>query len=304
MGDFIQFWIIGLGLATVRFAAPFVLAGLGGLFSERAGIVNIALEGMMVAGAFFAIYGSDVTGHGVGGLAVGVGAGMLLGLIHAVATVSLRADQIISGTALILIAAGLVNYLSVTLYPPPQGTPASVSRPPLIPLPGDEKISILVLAMFLAVAVTIFVVFRTPFGLRLRAVGEHPKAADTVGIDVYRMRYIAVIISGGLAGLAGAYVSFEVGSYTEGMIAGKGFIALAALIFGKWHPLGVLAASMLFGFSQALALRLPNVEAIPEALRAPELLTALPYLITVIALAGFVGRSVGPAAVGKPYVKG
>lgn len=304
MGDFVSVWIVGLGFATIRYATPFVLAGLGGLFSERAGIVNIALEGMMVAGAFFAIFGSDISGHWVGGILFGVLAGMVLGLLHAIATVTFKADQIISGTALILISAGLVNYLNITLYPAPEGTPANVSRPPTVPLPGGESLPLLVLVMFAAVALTSFIVFKTPFGLRLRSVGEHPKAADTVGIDVYRMRYVAVLISGGLAGFAGAYLSFDVGSYTEGMVAGKGFIALAALIFGKWNPWGVLGASLLFGGSQALADRLAGVAALPEALRAPELLTALPYVITIIALAGFVGRSVGPAAVGKPYVKG
>jgi general nucleoside transport system permease protein len=299
MGDFVEIWVLGLFAAAVRYATPLVLAGLGGLFSERAGIVNIALEGMMVAGAFFAIFGSDLTGHWLGGLLFGIAGGMLLGLLHAVATVTFRADQIISGTALILIAAGFVNYLNITLYPAPQGTPANVSRPPEI-----LGFGLLVPVMVGLVFLTIFVVFRTPFGLRMRAVGEHPKAADTVGIDVYRMRYIAVLISGAFAGLAGAYLSFDVGSYTEGMVAGKGFIALAALIFGKWNPVGVLGASLLFGGSQALADRLGSVSAIPEALRAPELLTALPYLITIVALAGFVGKSVGPAAVGKPYQKG
>jgi simple sugar transport system permease protein len=146
---------------------------------------------------------------------------------------------------------------------------------------------------------TAYIVFRTPFGLRLRAVGEHPKAADTVGINVYRTRYIAVIMSGVLAGLAGAYLSFDVGSYTQGMVAGKGFIALAALIFGKWRPWPTFAAAMLFGFAQALGDRLQN-----EFQISPELVTMLPYLITLIALAGFVGKSVAPAAIGKPYVKG
>ena len=300
MNQFVDIWVIGLAAAAIRYTTPLVLAGLGGLFSERSGIVNIALEGMMTAGAFFAIYGSDITGNWVGGIVCAVLAGMFFALLHALATVTFQADQIISGTALILIAAGLVNFLSISLYPASEGgTPADVSRP--IQILGFD---ILVFVTIGLVFLTAFVIFRTPFGLRLRSVGEHPKAADTVGINVYKMRYTAVLISGAFAGLGGAFLSFSVGSYTEGMVAGKGFIALAALIFGKWNPFGVLAASLLFGASQALADRLPNVTWLPDALATPDLLTALPYVITLIALAGFVGVSRPPAAVGKPYVKG
>jgi simple sugar transport system permease protein len=161
----------------------------------------------------------------------------------------------------------------------------------------------LVLLAAACVVGTWFVVFRTPFGLRLRSVGEHPRAADTVGINVFRMRYIAVLISGALAGIGGAFISYNVSSYTENMVAGNGFIALAALIFGKWRPVPVLLACLLFGFSQGLASRLSGVGWLPDALQSPELLNSLPYVITLVALAGFVGRSVPPAAVGKPYSK-
>ncbi len=289
MSQFIDVWIIGLGVATLTFAPPLIFAALGGLFSERSGIVNIALEGMMTAGAFFAIYLSAQTGNWVLGLVGAILAGMAFALVHAVATVTFQADQIVSGTAVILIAAGLVNFLNLTLFGP-QGSPAEISVPP-----KPFGISLLVPVAFASVAAAWFVVFRTPFGLRLRSVGEHPRAADTVGISPFRMRYIAVLISGGLAGICGAFISFNVSSYTENMVAGNGFIALAALIFGKWRPLPVMGACLLFGFSQGLASRLP--------FGSPELLSSLPYVITLVALAGFVGKSIPPAAVGKPYAK-
>jgi simple sugar transport system permease protein len=301
MSQFFDVWIIGLAVATLTYATPLVFAALGGLFSERSGIVNIALEGMMTAGAFFAIYLSVQTGSWVVGLIGGMLAGMAFGLLHAIATVTFQADQIVSGTAIILIAAGLVNFLNLTLFGP-QGSPAEVSTPPRIGI-GDFQFSVLVLLAAACVVGTWFVVFRTPFGLRLRSVGEHPRAADTVGIDVFRMRYIAVVISGALAGIGGAFISFNVSSYTENMVAGNGFIALAALIFGKWRPVPVLLACLLFGFSQGLASRLSGVAWLPDALQSPELLNSLPYVITLVALAGFVGRSVAPAAVGKPYSK-
>ncbi len=300
MEKFLDVWIFGLLAATLRYATPLTLAALGGMFSERSGVVNIALEGLMVAGAFFAIAGSAMTGSWIAGLIIGILAGAALSLIHAVASVTLRADQIISGTALILLAMGLVNFLNTTMYGA-QGTPPDISRVPSIPqgVPVIGGLSLLIGLMFALIAGAAFVLFKTPFGLHLRAVGEHPKAADTVGINVIKMRYTAVIISGAFAGLAGAYLSFDVGSYNENMIGGKGFIALAALIFGKWKPWGVFAASLLFGFAQAFGDRLQNQFQI-----SPELVTALPYIITIIALAGFIGKSVAPAAIGKPYVKG
>jgi simple sugar transport system permease protein len=190
----------------------------------------------------------------------------------------------------------LVNYFNLSIYGS-SGTPSDVSRVPEI-TDSFGGLNLLVPLTIGLVFLTSFVIFRTPFGLRLRAVGEHPRAADTVGIDVYRMRYIGVVLSGMFAGLAGAYVSFNVGSYTENMTGGAGFIALAALIFGKWNPFGALAASLLFGSAQALGTLLPDT-GIP-----PEVITSLPYVLTVVALAGFVGTSRPPAAVGKPYSKG
>jgi len=300
MSEFIDVWITGLGLATLTFSAPLIFAGLGGLFAERAGIVNIALEGMMVAGAFFAIYGSDLGGSWIVGLLLAILAGAAFAAIHAVATVTFHADQIISGTAIILVAAGLINFLNLSLFGP-EGAPPDISVPPKIPTVIFGDVSILVPLAFIAVAVSTYVVFRTPFGLRLRSVGEHPRAADTVGISVVKYRYVAVLISGALAGIGGAFISFNVSSYTENMVAGNGFIALAALIIGKWKPMGVLLASLLFGFTQGLSSRLSGVGWLPDAVKAPELLSALPYVITLVVLAGFVGKSIGPAAAGKPY---
>jgi simple sugar transport system permease protein len=298
MGDFLDVWVFGLLAATLRYATPLTLAALGGLFSERSGVVNIGLEGMMITGAFFAMFGSVTTGSWVGGIIFAVAAGAVLGLIHAFASVTLQADQIIIGTAIIIMAGGLVNYLNITIYGA-AGTPPDVSRVPVIPssVPLIGDLSLLIPVMLGLLVLTAFVIYKTPFGLHLRAVGEHPRAADTVGINVFKMRYIAVIISGAFAGLAGAYLSFDVGSYTENMSAGKGFIALAALIFGKWNPWGAFYASLLFGFAQALGDRLQKFG------MPPELVTSLPYVITIIALAGFIGKSVPPAAVGKPYVK-
>jgi simple sugar transport system permease protein len=296
-GGFFEVWIIGLFAATLRYATPLTLAALGGLFSERSGVVNIALEGLMLAGAFFAIWGSVTFHSWVAGLLCAILAGAGLAALHAMACINFNADQIISGTAIILLAQGLVNYLNISIYGA-AGTPAEVSRVPVLHLGILDDYSLLIPLTIGLIFLPSFVVFRTPFGLHLRSVGAHPRAADTVGITVTRMRWTGVLISGCFGGLAGAYLSFDVGSYTEGMSAGKGFIALAALIFGKWMPWGAFAASLLFGFSQALGDRLQSY-GIP-----PEIVTSLPYVVTVIALAGFVGKSVGPAAVGKPYVKG
>lgn len=294
--------------AMLRYATPLVFAALGGIVSERSGVVNIGLEGMMLMGAFFGIYGADVTGSWLPGLLIGMAAGGVLALVHAVFSISLRADQIVSGTAINLLAVGITGYLFVDRYGD-QGTPDNVSRAPDVTLPlvksipfvGDAigKANLLTwLALIGVVALTMFL-FRTPRGLRLRAVGEQPRAAETVGIPVLRTRYIAVVTSGVLAAMGGAYLSIAfLGSFNQGMTAGRGFIALAAVIFGNWRPYGALGAALLFGFSSALAQRLP---AFSES--GAVLFQALPYVLTLIAVAGVIGRSRPPAAVGQPYVK-
>jgi simple sugar transport system permease protein len=294
-----------LTAAMLRFATPLIFAGLGGLVSERAGVVNIALEGMLIMGAFFAAFGADKTGSWLLGILIGVAAGAALATIHAIWAVSLRADQIVSGTALNFIAAGICGYLYVDIYGA-EGTPDGLPQVPEISLPTESlgfigraiaNQNLLVWGGLLAVFLVWVVVFRTPLGLRLRSVGENPRAAETVGVNVIRMRYGAVITSGALAALGGAFLSIGfVHSFSEDMIAGRGFIALAALIFGRWTPLGLLGATLLFGFSTALAQRLPEFSE-----QAATLFLALPYVLTLIAVAGLVGRSRPPAADGVPY---
>ena len=294
-----------LTAAMLRYAAPLTFAALGGLVSERSGVVNIGLEGMMLMGAFFAALGADKTGSWVAGLAIGVLAGMALAAVHAVFAVSLRADQIVSGTALNFIALGLTGYLYIDTYGD-QGTPDDLPQVPDVSLPTGSlgfigkafsQQNLLVLGSLVAVGVVYVLVFRTARGLRLRSVGENPRAAETLGIDVLRTRYVAVIASGGLAALGGAFLSIGfVHSFSQNMTAGRGFIALAALIFGRWRPGGLLAATLLFGFSSALAQRLP---AFSES--SATLFQALPYVLTLVAVAGVIGRSVPPKADGVPY---
>ncbi len=294
--------------AMLRYATPLVFAALGGIVSERSGVVNIGLEGMMLMGAFFGIYGSDVTGSWLPGLLIGMLAGGVLAFVHAVFSIRLRADQIVSGTAINLLAVGITGYVFVDHYGD-QGTPDNISRAPDVTLPliksipfiGDAigKANLLTwLALIGVVALTVFL-FRTPRGLRLRAVGEHPRAAETVGIPVLRTRYIAVVTSGVLAAMGGAYLSIAfLGSFNQGMTAGRGFIALAAVIFGNWRPYGALGAALLFGFSCAIAQRLPTFSE-----SGATLFQALPYVLTIIVVAGVIGRSRPPAAVGQPYTR-
>jgi ABC-type uncharacterized transport system permease subunit len=298
--------------AMLRYATPLMYASLGGLFSERSGVVNIGLEGMMLTGAFFAVWGADVTNTWPLGLAIGIGAGALMGLLHAFFAITLRADQIVGGTAINFIALGLTSYLFVKLYGS-QGTPRDLANVPNVPLGFLKHIPLLGgflndvlgrqnLMIWIAIALVVvvwLVVFKTPIGLRIRACGEHPRAADTVGINVYAVRYGSVMLSGALAAAGGAFISLAfVNSFTPNMIAGRGFIALAALIFGNWRPFGAAAACLLFGFSSALAV---NLQAYSTSVST--LFTALPYVLTLVAVAGVIGRSIPPAAVGRPYVK-
>jgi simple sugar transport system permease protein len=304
--------------ATLRWATPLTFAALGGLFSERSGVVNIGLEGMMLMGAYFGAYGADITNSWVAGLFIGVLAGMALAFIHAVFSVSLQSDQIVSGTAVNFLALGLTGYLYNEHYGN-EGTPGNLPSIPDVNLAFLKHIPPHGLGNFLYIAIgqlnlmiwislillpiVSIVMFKTWIGLRIRSVGEHPRAADTVGIPVYATRYAAVTLSGGLAALGGVYLSIGyVGSFTENMTAGRGFIALAALIFGAWRPYGAFAACLLFGFSSALAQRLPDL-AVSESAAWPVLFQTLPYVLTLIAVAGVIGRSVAPAAIGRPYSK-
>ena len=296
-----------LAAAMLRFATPLVFAALGGVVSERSGVVNIGLEGMMLVGAFFGIYGADISNGWVGGLLIAMAAGAVLALLHAFFSISLRADQIVSGFAINFLALGLTGYLFLSHYGE-QGTPDNLPQVPDISLPIDwipffgpalDKLNLLVWVSLLLVFLVWLFVFRTPAGLRLRSVGENPRAAATVGISVFKIRYLAVMTSGALAAMGGAFLSIGfVHSFSQNMTAGRGFIALAVVIVGKWRPGAALLAALMFGFTQALAQRLPVFSE-----SSATLLQALPYVVTLIAVAGLVGRSIPPAADGVPYAK-
>jgi len=292
----------------LRFATPLIFGAMGGILSERSGVINIGLEGMMLMGAFFGIFGADIIGSWVGGIAIGVAAGAALGLVHAFVSIQLRADQVVSGTAINILAIGITGYVFIYHYGD-QGTPAEISRVPNVTLPGIQdisfvgeaigKASLLTWAALLLVPLLTLFLFRTRGGLRLRSVGEKPRAADSVGLPVIRTRYLAVVASGALAALGGVYLSIALlGSFSQQMTAGRGFIALAAVIFGSWRPWGALAGALLFGFSTALAQRLP---AFSESTAV--LFQALPYVLTLVVVAGVIGRSRPPAAIGVPFVK-
>jgi general nucleoside transport system permease protein len=294
--------------ATLRWATPLIFAAMGGLFSERSGVVNIALEGMMLAGAFFGIWGAIRFDSWAVGLLTAMLAGGALALLHAFFSIHLRADQIVSGTAINFLALGLTGYLYIDLYGE-EGTPSNVSMIPDVHLgfldgvyfvgPIFSDLNLMIWLALLTVVASWVFLFRTPAGLRLRAVGEHPRSAEAAGISVYKVRYAAVTCSGMLAALGGAYLSIGfVGSFGENMTVGRGFIALAALIFGMWKPFGAFGAALLFGFSSALARALPEYSE-----QAALLFETLPYVLTLIAVGGLIGRSIPPAAIGRPYEK-
>jgi general nucleoside transport system permease protein len=294
--------------ATLVWATPLTFAAIGGMFSERSGVVNIGLEGMMLAGAFFGVLGADRFHSWAAGLGLAAAAGGCFALLYAVFAIHLRTDQIVGGTAINLLALGATGYFFIQVYGD-QGSPGDLPRIPDVTIPGLEHVTFLgdafgslnlmVWLSFVLLVVSYVVMFKTPVGLRIRAVGEHPRAAETVGISVYLVRYASVTLSGVLAALGGAYLSVGfVGSFNENMTAGRGFIALAALIFGNWRPFGAFAAALLFGASTALSFRLATYSD-----SAAVLFQALPYVLTLIAVAGVIGRPVPPASVGRPYTK-
>lgn len=305
--------------ATLVYAAPLILTALGGVFSERSGVVNIGLEGLMVVGAFssiiFNLFYADTFGALTPwlGLLVGMAIGGLFSLIHAVATITFRADQTVSGVAINMLALGATLFIVKLIYGKAQTD--KITEPfykgdiPLlsdIPMIGDIFFKDVYYTSILALALAVvawFVLFKMPFGLRLRAVGEHPMAADTMGIKVYRMRYIGVFISGLFGGLGGAvYASTIALDFSHATITGQGFIALAALVFGKWHPFGAMGAALFFGFAQSLSIigsLLPLFQDIPNVY-----MLIAPYVLTILALTGFIGRADAPKALGTPYLKG
>jgi general nucleoside transport system permease protein len=302
--------IVALLAATLRMATPLIFAGLGGVFSEKSGVVNIGLEGMMTIGAFFAVLGTYITGSPVLGILIGMLAGCALGLIHAFLSITLRADQIISGTAINLFSTAFASFMIYKVFKKGGQTDLVKSLPydipkfiKGIPVIGDllSQLNWFVIFALILVFVVSFILYRTSAGLRIRSVGEHPAAADTLGINVYKIRYICVALSGALAGLGGAALSLGIAPlYREGMVSGRGFIALAALIFGNWTPKGTMWACLLFGFADAFQMKAQGFGwSLPQ-----EIYAMFPYVLTMLALAGFIGKTQAPAADGTPYIKG
>ncbi|MDP2182474.1 MAG: ABC transporter permease [Actinomycetota bacterium] len=304
--------------SALRMATPLALAAIGGTICERSGVVNIALEGIMLTGAFFGTAAALATGSLWLGVLVAVLAGTAVSAIHAFASINLRADQVVSGTAINIFALGVTGFLMERFYGHPGTTdPAGLLRPVFgFGSAGSGFVGtvwdwingallshtpIVYMAIVIAI-VAQWAMYKTRWGLHLRALGEHPRAVDTVGVSVVRGRWVAVLMSGGLAGLAGANLTLEqVGSFTENMTNGRGFIALAANIFGRWTPVGSYLASLLFGFADALQIKLQILRDVVNI--PPQFFLMLPYVLTVVVLAGVVGRAVAPAAVGKPYSK-
>jgi simple sugar transport system permease protein len=282
---------LALIASMIRLATPLVLAALGGLYSERAGIINIALEGLMLAGAFTAAVVTYYSRNPWIGLLAAIAAGVVVASIHAVACIRYKADQVVTGTAINILFLGVPALLSGALFD-------STGATPQIPQADLLRTAPIVIA-FVLVPVTWYVLNRTPFGLRLRAVGENPEAADTAGINVARIRYTGVLLSGALAAMGGAYLSIGQSSlFTRNMTAGRGFIALAALIFGKWRPVQTMFACLFFGLAQAIAIQMQGVANIPI-----QFIDIIPYVLTIVVLAGFIGLSRAPRSLGIPYQK-
>jgi ABC-type uncharacterized transport system permease subunit len=280
---------------TIRIAIPYLFAASGGALAERAGIVSLSLEGYMLGGAFGAVIGSHYTGSAWLGMLMGIGGGVILAGIHAVCTLRFKADQVVSGVAINLFTVGVTRFLLQLAFD-------SSSNSPRVPgFGGDDVGAALALASnplvwlgLAAMPVIAFVVNRTTFGLRVRAVGEHPVAATTLGVPVQRVRYAAVLTSGALAALGGAYLALDQHQFTDSMTAGRGFIALAAVIFGRWVPFRVGIACVLFAAAETMQIRLQGAQIIPS-----QFVAMIPYVLTIVAVAGVVGRSTPPAALGR-----
>ena len=288
---------VALIWSTIRLSTPLILAALGGLFSERSGVINIALEGMMLAGAFTAAAVTYAVGNPYIGLLAGMMAGGLIAAIHAVACIRYKADQVVTGTAINILMIGMPAFLSGAFFLSSGSTP-QIPKEHLIPW-------IPIVIAFALVPLSWYVLYKTPFGLRLRSVGENPEAADAAGVKVARMRYAGVLLSGALAGIGGAYLSIGQSSlFTRNMTSGRGFIALAALIFGKWRPVQTLLACLLFGLTEALSIQMQGVVKLPSGDDIPvQFIQMVPYVLTIIVLAGFIGSSQPPRALGIPYEK-
>src|SRR5437660_702634 len=310
-----QIFTLSMLFSTIRLSTPLVLAALGGLYSERSGVINIALEGLLLAGAFTA---ASVTFYAHSpwiGLGAAIFGGALVAYLIALACIRFKADQVVTGTGINILFLGLPAVLSGALFLSSGSTP-QIPKENLLPalsglLPFMPQwriftdVSSVSLLALVVVLVTRYVLYRTPFGLRLRAVGENPEAADAAGVSVNLMRYIGGMLSGALAGIGGAYLSIGQSSlFTRNMAAGRGFIALAALIFGKWRPVQTMLACLLFGFADALTIQMQGVAKLPSGEDIPvQFIQMIPYLVTIIVLAGFIGQSRAPKALGIPYQK-
>lgn len=295
--------------STLRLATPLIFAALGALISEKSGVTNIAMDGIMAMGAFFGVLGSYLTKSPWLGLVFAMAAGALMALIHAYLSITLCADQIISGTAINVFAPALSTFLVFKFF----GTPSQSSAVTALPYPSAAMRKIPVIGnflgelnwmIFIAIGVVIimtYVLYKTPIGLRIRAVGEHPRAADTLGINVYKIRYICVILSGVLGALGGATLSIAIMNlYRENMVSGRGFIAIAAMIFGNWKPVNSMFACILFAFADVMQMYAKGLGwAIPD-----EVYAAFPYIITMVVLVIFIGKTMSPAEDGVPYKKG
>ncbi len=305
-----SFNLVGMLSSSLVRATPIALAALCGVMCERSGVVNIGIEGIMLMSAQAAVVVATVTKNLYMGLAAAMLIGAVVSAVHAVMSVSLKVDQVITGTAIIIFGTGATSFISGRFLEKAGDALNNSGTFPLVPIPVLSKIpllgpiffenGIIVYLMLALAALTHVLLFSTRWGLRVRAVGEHPRAADTLGVNVYLIRYVSVILGGTIAGIGGAYFTIgSVGRFDEMMTAGKGFIGLAAMIFGQWNPIGAFASSLLFGFADSLQVKL-------QILRTPipsEFLLMAPYIVTMIALAGVVGRAEPPAADGEPYEK-
>src|SRR6266404_5108618 len=310
-----QILTLSLVFSTIRLATPLVLAALGGLYSERSGVVNIALEGLLLAGAFTAASVNYYAHSPWIGLVGAMAAGAFVAYILALACIRFKADQVVTGTGINILFIGLPAVLSGALFLSSGSTP-QIPKENLLPtvyglLPFFPhwriltEVSFISLLALILILITRYVLYRTPFGLRLRAVGENPEAADAAGVGVNRIRHVGVVLSGALAGIGGAYLSIGQSSlFTRNMAAGRGFIALAALIFGKWRPVQTMLACLLFGLADALTIQMQGVAKLPSGEDIPvQFIQMIPYVLTIIVLAGFIGQSRAPKALGTAYQK-
>jgi simple sugar transport system permease protein len=296
-------FILILLFSTIRSATPLLFAALGGMFSERSGVINIALEGLMLAGAFTAAVVTYELSNPYLGFIAGMAVGAIVALIFAFAVIRFEADQVVTGFAISLLMLGLPAVISSRIYDS-AGSTQQIPQQFLLP-DYFNRISLASIIAFLLVPVCWYVLYKTPFGLRIRAAGENPEAADAAGVNVITLRYVAVVISGVLAAAGGAYLSIGQSSlFTRGMTAGRGYIALAALILAKWRPIPVLFACLFFGFTEALSIQMQGVIKMPSGEDIPvQFIQMIPYVLTIIVLAGFIGLSRAPKALGIPYRK-